>query len=96
MEENVNKNMEDVTELDLMKEFMRLTDKPLQENELTVNMYKDYMDVTRNRARYLLARYEQMGLLKLRKVTINGTAMNAYSPAEGTWQELVRRMKNKE
>ncbi|MGC9423765.1 hypothetical protein, partial [Vibrio sp.] len=77
MEENVNKNMEDITELDLMKEFMRLTDKPLQENELTVNMYRDYMDVTRNRARYLLARYEQMGLLKLRKVTINGTAMNA-------------------
>lgn len=96
MEEDVNRNMENITELDLMKEFMRLTDRPLQENELTVNMYKDYMDVTRNRARYLLARYEQMGLLKLRKVIINGTAMNAYSPAEGTWQELVERMKNKE
>lgn len=96
MEENVNKKMEDVTELDLMKEFMRLTDEPLREDELTVNMYRDYMDVTRNRARYLLARYEQMGLLKLRKVSINGTAMNAYSPAEGTWQDLVKRMKNKE
>ena len=91
MEKNVD--MENVTELDLMKEFMHLADKPLQEDELTVNMYRDYMGVDRNRARYLLSKYEQMGMLKSRKVAINGTAVNAYSPADGTWKDLVQRMK---
>jgi orotate phosphoribosyltransferase-like protein len=94
MEEDVSRSMEDVTELDLMKEFMRLADKPLQEYELTVNMYKDYMNVSRNKARHLLYKYEQMGLLKKRKVTINGSAMNAYTPAEGSWQELIDKMKD--
>lgn len=93
MEKNVKKNMEEVTELDLMKEFMRLTDKSLREDELTVNMFMDYMDMERNRARYLLAKYEAKGILKVRKVRVNASAVNAYSPAEGTWKDAVEAIK---
>jgi hypothetical protein len=85
--------MEDITELDLIKEFIKLTDKPLRSNELTVRRFMEYADVERNRARYVLAKYEEMGLLKMRKVVINGAALNAYSPAKGTWKDLVESMK---
>lgn len=96
MEENVERDMEEVTELDLMKEFMELTNKPLQENELTISMFMEYMDVTRNRARYMLAKYEEKGILKSRKFIMNGTSVNAYSPAKGTWKEAVEKLKNQE
>ena len=92
MEENIE-NMDDVTELDLMKEFMKLTDKPLQPNELTVRMFMDHMDINRNKARYMLAKYEEKGVLKSRKVIMNGTSVNAYSPADGTWKDAVEKLK---
>lgn len=93
MADKLDKSMEDITELDLMKEFVELTNKPLRSNELTVRNFMEYADVDRNRARYMLARYEELGFLKMRKVIINGTSVNAYSPAKGTWRDLVESLK---
>ena len=90
------KDMEEVSELDLMREFMKLTDRTVKETELTVNDFMEYMKVTRNRARYLLAKYEADGLLKCRKVSVNQSSVNAYSPAKGTWKDVVETLKREE
>lgn len=97
MEEHVKKDMSEVTELDLMREFMDLTNQPLLETELTVSKFMEYTGVEKNRARYLLSKYQQQGLLKVRKISMNRTNINAYSPAEGTtWKDVVDAMKHKE
>lgn len=93
MDEKMNVNPDDITELDLMKEFMKLTDVPLQPNELTVRMFMEHMNVDRNKARHTLYKYENLGILKSRKVIMSGTQVNAYSPKNGTWEDVVKKMK---
>lgn len=90
------KDMEDVTELDLMNEFMQISTKPLRENELTVNDLMSHMNITRNRARYTLSKYEQAGLLKSRKVIIDSSSVCAYSPVSGSWRDVVEAIKQEE
>lgn len=96
MEENIEKNMEDITELDLMKEFIRLADKPLLPNEITVNLLTEISGKRKRRARYILAKYEQEGFLNSRKIVIDGRCVNAYSPANGTWEDVIKELENKE
>jgi hypothetical protein len=86
-------DMENVTEEDLMKEFMRIATEDIKPGELTVNMFMEYTGVTRNRARHLLAKLEDHGVLKMRKVVIGSTVMNAYSPKNDTWKDVIDQIK---
>ena len=86
-------NMENVTEEDLMKEFMRIATENIKPGELTVNMFMNSTSITRNRARHLLAKLEGNGILKKRKVVIDSTVMNAYSPKNGTWKDVIDQIK---
>ena len=90
--------MEDdiITEQDMMLEFMRITNQQLEPNELTVNLFIDKMGIERTKARYILSKYHDKGVLKARTITIDSAAVNAYSPALGTWKDVVEAIKNEE
>ena len=91
MDEKIS--MEDVTEEDLMKEFARIATEGLRPDELTVNAFMEYAGITRNRARHFLAKMESEGLLKSRKAVVDSTVMNAYSPQNGTWKDVIDQIK---
>lgn len=88
-----NGNIEELTEEQLMQEFMRLMDQTPRPTELTVNSFAETMEMPRDRARYLLYKYELRGVLKARKVRVGTSSVNAYSPAKGTWKDAVDLMK---
>lgn len=85
-----------ISEEDMMLEFMRITNQELEPNELTVNSFMDKMKIDKAKARYILNKYHEKGLLKARTITIASAAVNAYSPALGTWRDVVNAIKNEE
>ena len=86
--------LENVTEEDFMKEFAQLAaSESIKPNELTVNMFVEYANTTRNRARNYLAKLESSGVLRSRKVVVDSTVMNAYSPKHGTWKDVIAQIK---
>ena len=88
-----NIDMEHITEQDLMREFMEVVSEGLRDNEITVNMYMEHMGATRNVARHKLSMLEGKGILKKRKVVVDSTLMNAYSPRHGTWKDVIDQIK---
>jgi len=91
----MEKKIEEITNLDLMREFIKLTDNEIKPGEISVAMFMEE-GYTRNRARYTLSKYRELGVLKTRKVLVDGKSVNAYSPKEGTWKDVVERMKQEE
>ena len=96
MDEQINSKQ--ITEDDLMKEFMEITahSKTQKENELTVDNFIEKAGVPKGRARYILKKYEDAGILQSRKVQIGSDIVNAYSPNHGTWKDVVKAIKQEE
>jgi hypothetical protein len=91
MERNID--LDNVSEQDLKHEFMKLSTSEIQENEITVRDFMEFMNVSNKRAAYVLAKYEDKKILKSRKVLVGVSLVNAYSPLIGTWKDVVEKLK---
>lgn len=87
----------DITEEQLMQEFVRIVSlSEKKADELTARDFAKYANVHQRRAQYLLNKYTEKKILKMRKIVLNGSSTNAYSPYKGSWKSVVEAIKNEE
>lgn len=81
------------TEEELMQEFMRCIDFDLRPGELTSIKLANFTGMKYRRAYEFMRKLESRGLVKARTIIINGHQVNAYSPVEGTWKDIIKLVK---
>jgi DNA-binding Lrp family transcriptional regulator len=82
------------TEYELMDEVMDALAIPMvEEGELTSKMLQDKTGMSERVANNRLEGLVKKGILKKRRVVVEGHSCNAYFPAEGGWASVLEKLK---
>lgn len=93
MEQETN-NIE-ITEEEIIAEVMKiLSHDEISDNEITIKMFMEQTGMSERPSYSVLNRQVKAGVLKVRKVNLDGHVVNAYSPAlAGGWVEVLTKLK---
>lgn len=85
---------QEITEAQILNEvFELMLAEAKKPDEVTAKMMMEKMNITHRAAYNRLERFTALGYLKSRKILEGGHEVNAYSPVEGGWAEVLDKLR---